>query len=246
MRRKLLVLNIALVAVIAAAAWRFRVQWQEGHAREQRILQSMPAPAPGPPPSSAQAPPALAAASYSEIAQQMLFAQDRNPNVVLEVAAPKPLPPLPIAHGVVNFGDGPMVILSEKEGGPHRSFSPGDKVGEFMLVAVNTEEVELEFDGQRLKKKLSELRGASAVHPPEPPAAQSVRTEAPPATEQVVIPTKPVPPAGPTGPGRELPGSSNRACQPGDTSPHGTVMNGMRKFLKKTPFGDLCRWEPLQ
>jgi len=246
MRRKLLALNLALTAVIAVAAWRFRGQWQESRAREQRVLQSKPAPPPIPAPVSAQPPQAVTAGSYSEVAQQMLFAQDRNPDVVVDVAPPKPLPPLPVAHGVVNFGDGPMVILSEKEGAPHHSFSPGEKVGEFLLVAVNTEEVELEFEGQRVKKKLSELRGAATAPPPEPSGAPAVRTEATVEPVQTVIPTKPVEPVGPMGPGREHPGSNTRACQPGDTSPNGTVMNGMRKFLKKTPFGELCRWEPLQ
>jgi len=246
MKRKLLVLNLALIGLITAAGWRLRDQWRQGNAREQHVAGLRQALAAVPAPAAAQPPRTVTAASYSEIAQQMLFAQDRNPNVVVDATPPKPLPPLPVAHGLVNFGDGPMVILSEKEGAPHRGFSPGEKVGEFLLVSLNGEEIELEFEGQRVKKKFSELRSTGAA-PAEPPvAAVAARPEPVAEPAQTVIAAKPVPAVGPMGPGREHPGSNTRACQPGDTSPNGTVMNGMRKFLKKTPFGELCRWEPLE
>jgi hypothetical protein len=39
-------------------------------------------------------------------------------------------------------------------------------------------------------------------------------------------------------------GNSTRACVPGDTTPPGTVQDGLRKVVSKTPFGESCRWEP--
>ena len=57
----------------------------------------------------------------------MLFTRDRNPNVVIEVAPPKPMPPLPSAFGFMNFG-GPSVILTEKPGGPQRAYRPGEQI----------------------------------------------------------------------------------------------------------------------
>jgi hypothetical protein len=34
-----------------------------------------------------------------------------------------------------------------------------------------------------------------------------------------------------------------KACQPGDSSPAGTVADGMRKVIMPTPFGSKCYWE---
>jgi hypothetical protein len=33
-----------------------------------------------------------------------------------------------------------------------------------------------------------------------------------------------------------------KACQPGDTSPAGTVVDGYKKIVEQTPFGPACRW----
>ena len=246
MRRKLLVLNLALVALAAAAGWRLREQWREGRSREQQVLR-MKIPTPPAPAVSLERPPRqVTAGTYGDVAQQMLFAPDRNPNVIVEVAPPKPLPPLPVAHGVMNFGDGPVVILSEKPGGPHRGYSAGERVGGFKLLAVSAEEIVLEFDGQPLRKKLSDLKAAAEAPAPAaaaaPTAAALTSTAVGAAPAQSVLQT-PSPNA--SGPGRVIHGQV-RACQGGETSPAGTILNGMRKTIKKTPFGEICRWEPLQ
>ena len=47
------------------------------------------------------------------------------------------------------------------------------------------------------------------------------------------------------GPGIEL-GQGSRACVPGDTTPPGTVKDGFRKVVNKTPFGNSCRWEAVK
>jgi hypothetical protein len=46
----------------------------------------------------------------------------------------------------------------------------------------------------------------------------------------------------PAAPGGEL-SAGIKACQPGDTSPAGTVADGMRKVIKPSPFGSRCFWE---
>jgi type II secretory pathway component PulC len=178
----------------------------------------------------------------------MLFSQDRNPNVVVDVAPPKPLPPLPVAHGMVNFGGGPMVILSERPGAPHRTYSAGEKIGEFTLVAINNDGVVLEFDGREIKKSLQELRGSAEGQPPvqaeqAPPPQQAVTT-----VETVVQPpaqTTVETPSVQSGPGVVISGQV-RACLPNDPSPPGTVIDGLRKLVNQTPFGKVCRWEPVE
>ncbi len=44
-------------------------------------------------------------------------------------------------------------------------------------------------------------------------------------------------------PGRDI-GAGKKACQKGDTSPAGTVRDGMKKVIVHLPIGQNCRWEP--
>ena len=48
-----------------------------------------------------------------------------------------------------------------------------------------------------------------------------------------------------TGPGIET-GGGHRTCAPDEKSPDGTVDRGFRKVIAKTPFGESCRWEPVE
>ncbi len=198
---------------------------------EKRI---QPAPPPRMPAPAAIEP--VKAAGYNDIAQKMLFSKDRNPVVVVEPPpAPKvvPMPALPLFHGVVNLGDGPMAIMSVGPKGPHRDYQPGDKVGEFTLVAVNNEELVLEWQGQTITKKVDEIldRGTTAAPAPGPVAAAAA----------AAAPPRPVAPAT-AEPGGDLT-RGVRACQPGDSSPAGTVADGMVKVIRSTPFGAKCFWE---
>jgi hypothetical protein len=52
-------------------------------------------------------------------------------------------------------------------------------------------------------------------------------------------------PPPPPGPG-ELTHFGIRLCNPGDTSPEGSVVDGFRKVSSPTPFGSSCLWEPVQ
>ncbi len=239
MKRKLLLVNFVLLALTVATAVHLRQQWLEDQAREQAVLQQRIKPVPPPPLIPLPAPAPVKPANYIDVAQKMLFSRDRNPTVIVEAPPPpkpKPAPPLPVFHGLLNLGDGPTAILSEKAGGQHRDFRPGDKVGEYKLVAVNNEEVVLEWDGKTITKKVSELFEKTEAPPPaySGPAA---------ATAAAQPPQRPVAPA-PATPGIELGGRGIKACQPGDSSPAGTVAEGMRKVVKATPFGNSCFWEP--
>jgi len=236
MKRKLLLANLALLALAVAGVVHLRHEWTAARAREQAVLEKRIQPTPPPRLVTPAATEGVRAAGYSDIAQKMLFSKDRNPVVVIE-PPPKPkvvpMPALPLFHGVVNLGDGPMAIMSLGPKGPHRDYQPGDEVGEFRLVAVNNEELVLEWQGQTITKKVDEIlyRGA-----PAPPMGGPVAAAA-----TAAAPPKPVTPA-PAEPGVDLSGGM-RACQPGDSSPAGTVADGMRKVIKPTPFGAKCYWE---
>ena len=241
MKRKLLIANLVLLGLGAALSFHLRQEWLEARAREKTVLKQRIKPVPPPPISPLARPEPVKAATYADIAQKTLFSKDRNPNVVVEVPAPpppKPMPPLPLFHGLLNLGDGATAILSEKPGAQHRDFRPGEQVGEFTLVAINTEEIVLEWEGKTITKKVDDLIDHA---PPPPPPAQAAQS----AAAKPTVAAAPPPPAQ-AAPGADLGGRGISACQKGDSSPAGTTANGMRKVIKSNPFGSSCFWEPIK
>jgi len=235
-KRKLFIANLALLGLSVAIGVHIRREWLAAHDSEQAVLQRRIKPVPPPPLAPPPASKPVNAAGYIDIAEKDLFSKDRNPTVVVEapVVKPKPMPALPLFHGLVDFGDGPMAIMSEGPKGPHRDYQPGDTVGAFKLVAVDAEQIVLDWDGQTITRRVDEMLDRSVA--PAAPAAPLVAEKAP-------SPVQTLPPA-PAKPGGDL-GRGAKACQPGDTSPDGTVADGMRKVIKPTPFGSRCYWEPL-
>jgi hypothetical protein len=241
LRRRLWLIDLTLLALVALAGSLLNGKWQDNQRREQALLRKM-APAPLPvdlPPLPSVSP--ASAANYLELAQQLVFSRDRNPNVILDPPAPppppKPMPSLPVAYGVLDLGSGPTVILSERAGGESKGYRVGEKIGEFKLVSLTNRDLVLEWEGKQVKRTIEELLDRSG------------RTEEPPPPQQ----TAAAPGSGlgvanlgaKAGPGVEL-GPSSRACVPNDTTPAGTVQDGYRKVVTATPFGQSCRWEAVQ
>lgn len=248
MKRKLWLLNFVLIAAVSAGLWRLRQEARELKAREQATL-TKKAPAAAPPPAPAAAPPpAVAASSYLDIAQKMLWARERNSQVIVDPPKPpeppKPLPPLPSVHGVMNLGDGPIAMMSDQPGSRHRAIHPGEMIGKFKLVSIDGEGMVLAFEDRTVKKTLQELidRGEPAPASGGGPVQQSGAPASTGTTTSVAA--VPVTPAKPE-PGGKLTDTLS-ACQAGDNSPPGTVANGMRKIVNQTPFGPACRWESVR
>jgi hypothetical protein len=173
----------------------------------------------------------------------MLFSRDRNPNVILDPPPPPPpppqMPPLPVSYGMVDIGAGPTAILAEKAGAPHHGYKPGDTIGAFKIVAMNHKEILFDWDGQPVMKTFEELAAAKSTIPAEAhPDNAAAATPAPAAPKTTAIGAK-------QGPGADL-GNQTRACVANDPTPAGTVENGMRKVVTKSPFGEVCRWEPVK
>jgi hypothetical protein len=236
LKRKLLLLNLALLALSALAALRLRDQRQEAAAREMAVRQQTVKPAPPPPVAPVAPPPKVAPADYIDIAQKMLFAKDRNPVVVLDAPPPPPakkMPELPLFHGVMNLGDGPLALMSAKAGEPQVDVRFGGTVGDFKLVGIEGDDVVLEWEGQTVRKTRRELtKVETAAQAGAPPPRASA---APTATNLTQ----------PLGPGQDL-GGGTRACVAGDANPPGTVVDGLRKTVRNTMFGPDCRWEPVK
>jgi len=240
LKRKLWLLNLGLIALVAAGGWRLRKEAREFHARERAVLETkIPIPPP-PPPLPAAPPPAVTASSYLEIAQKMLWSKDRNSQVIVDPpkppAPPKPLPALPSVHGVMNM-DGPIVLMSERSGARQRGIRPGEKIGEFKLVSVNSKELVLSWEDRTVTKTLEELIDRAGDSAPSTGGVTgSPGVGAAPSVPQVI---------GKPEPGVKLSEGVN-SCQTNDPSPAGTVVNGMRKVVRQTPFGASCFWEAVK
>jgi hypothetical protein len=234
-----------LLGSVALCASILRQRWDEGRLREQRMLQAMLPVAAAPVLSPLQPVTPAMATSYIEVAQKMLFARDRNPNVILDPPPPPPpppvMPPLPVAYGIMNLGAGPTAILAEKAGGKSRVYSAGERIGAFKIVAMNNQEILFDWDGKPVKRRLEELVDRTNRGPIPAPAAENT-----PAPVQAASASKTVS----LGENKAGPGTAmteeTKACVAGDTSAPGTVQDGMRKVVTKTPFGDSCRWEKVK
>jgi hypothetical protein len=242
LKNKLLLLNALLLLAISGGVWSLREAWVAARTREQAVLGRRVAPRPaGNVPADPRIDPVVAT-SYADIAEKMLFAKDRNPTVVVEVKPepPKPMPKLPALYGVMNLLDGTTAIMSEKGDMKHVGVRPGDKIGEFTLVAVNRDEITLVWEGKEVTRKIDDMidragpvQAASIGTIPRP---RPVNGPVAPQSQEPQKRAEPVP-------GVEV-AKGIRACQQGDSSPAGTVADGYKKLVTPTPFGDSCRWVP--
>ena len=236
MSRRRWLLNLALVAACAYCGKELIQRWQAAEERRRAILAAPSAPAAWNVEPPAETPP-LRAASYFEVAEKMLFSRDRNPAVVIDVVAERPMPPLPLAYGVMDLGEGPVALLAMK-GEAQRGYRLGEVIGEFKLVAASPAGLTFEWEGRRVSRRLEELRpdvkeiDASTAGAPPPRAA------APTAPSTTSISTTE---AGPKF-GADL-SADSKYCAPDDDSPEGTVVEGFRKVLRRTPFSTTCTWE---
>ena len=234
MRRKLLLLDVALVAAAVFAGVRVRGQLQDSRRHEQAILtRRVAAPAPPPLPALPAVPPVLPV-DYADIAQKMLLDKSRNSTVVVETVPPPPpvpVPPLPFYHGQMRLpGEGTIVILSVASGAEHQAVHIGDAIGPFKLVEATSHELAFEWQGKTIRKNLDDLldHGAAAASAP----AANVRPAAA---------AQPSAPKTQQGPGQDLT-PEIKACVANDSYEDGAEVDGYRKSVVRSPFGTECKW----
>lgn len=235
-------LDLGLVAVLTLLGFQFHRERVQEEAREQALLhtgmKSKPAGALAPLPKVD----AVTATSYADIAAKNLFSKDRNPNVILDPVIPppeKPVPPFPVARGVMLWGGvPPTVVLADKAGGQQRGYHPGEKIGEWTIVSVDNSYVVFEWNGKQFKKRIDELLDHTPVIVAEAPAQAAAGPAAP-------KPVQSLADSATSGPGVDI-GADMKACIAGDTTPAGTIVNGMKKVEGQTPFGSACRWEKVK
>ncbi len=243
MNTKLVWVNLLLIALVAAIAWRVRAEWMTQQAREQgirtaRVVPPTVTPAPIPAPPSP-----VTAGTYSDIASRMLFSKERNPTVIIDMPPPpppKPMPPLPLLHGVLGLPSGMVALMSPDAKSPGKPIKVGEKIGEFELAGLTQDEISLKWEDKTVTRSVSEMIYQGLEKAPATGAPQQLASAAPPPA--ATLP----PPSGSGKPGGDVGGTSDgfKMCTAGDTSPAGTVADGYRKVLTATPFGNSCHWEP--
>ncbi len=239
MNRKLILLNLALLMAAIFVGVRLHDEWVAAKAREARLRLNPVRPAPAPPFQKSPEVPPVMATGYAKIAQDYLLHPERNPNLPLPPPPappppPPPPPPAPFYHGMMNVGGGPQIILSEKANTARKWLSPGEKIGEYIVVSFNSESIELEWNGQRFIKSLAEISG-HGLGGPQPGADSAGQSQAAP---------PPPPPQISMGPG-DQDQFGDRACQNNDSDPYGTHKDGFVKVEITNPLthGKACVWK---
>jgi hypothetical protein len=243
LNRKIVLLNLLLVALVLWLGWTLEGKWKQEEARRLEVLKQVIRSITVPPPPPVPAVQRPVAAEYLDVAQRTLFTKDRNPNVVVEAAPapppPPPVPPLPVYRGQMSIGE-PVVFLAT---GPNdeKGYRKGDTVGKFKLVAFDRDNITLEWDGKDLEHKLTDLAAK------EPQVVQQAPAAAAPAPAQVTS----------LGGGAKNLDTTNdnpalgvdmggpRACVASDHSPAGTILSGYKKVITQGLMGQSCHWEPL-
>jgi len=243
MNRKLIALDLALVALLAWAGYGLRQMWLAAKARERAEFQRKIGPVPVAPLTPLAGAQAVVPAKYKNIADKNLLFKDRNSDVQVDPPPPPPpeppMPALPLFHGQMNIGDGPTAFMSVTATSPYEPIHPGETIGQFKLLSVNEKEIELEWHGKKVKKSVDEMLDNSTAAAPQQQADAGVGrpVNAPPVSDQPKVVE------GPKDEGQHFDNFGTASCQPGDTTPDGAVKNGYRKIHRQTPFGNICMWE---
>lgn len=251
MNRKIAFLNFVLIAGVVYAGLEYRKHALAARRQQNAVIQRGLPPAPVLSAPAVPSPQPLEAQSYLDVASRMLFSKDRNPNVVIEQAPEKPVPPFPVANGVMDLGFGPTVFMSEKSGAPQKGYRVGDKIGAFKLASVSGRDLVFEWEGKQFKKSVDDLKEKEKGPDPSAAAAsspaQSGTTPQQLSNRHEITPPEKLAelqkPDASGQPGIDI-GGSERACAPNDTAPAGAVVGGFRKVVTPTPFGQTCRWVP--
>ncbi|HNY41493.1 MAG TPA: hypothetical protein PKJ41_13925 [Bryobacteraceae bacterium] len=245
MTRRLIAFNLLLAVLIFAAGWRLRTTWLEREGASARFF-TQPVQPMAPPVVLIPDPPAkLNAMSYLEVAQQLMFSRDRNPTVIVEVVAPKPMPALPLYYGLINLGDGPKVVLAAARDQGQRSYQVGQQVGDFKLIAIEPAGLVFDWEGKRVAASYAEIRDTKPASQPQTGGAARTGSAAAAQTQKPAAAATSIGSSAVAGPGADT-GSDVRPCVAGDTSPAGTVTGGFKKVLANSPFGKSCYWEKVR
>jgi hypothetical protein len=242
MNRKLIALNVVLALTAIYAGVLFHGRWEAAKARQKALRTAKTRPATVDPMAPLPKEPPVLATGYAAVADKNLFHPSRDSRIPVELPPPPPPPPpmpaLPKYHGTMNIGDGPMALLTMNANTPANAIKPGDMIGPFKLVEVNTVDITFEWNGQVVRRTLDDLTDRAIQSAPAAASSDGRSVSSVPQAVAAAVVKAPL------GPG-EVTSQGFRLCQPNDSMAIGTVQNGFRKVEYGTPFGPACRWDPV-
>lgn len=244
MRRSIVILNLVLLVAGGLVVYRLRAEWKNHRSRVGWVYQGRVVEAAE---NFAAGQPGPAVANWGDIVARNVFHPDRTS--VVATAAGGPPPPEPILFGTMNLGSGPVALMSEGQGRGFRQVRIGEVIGGYKLIAVEGQQVSLEWAGGRIKLDAAESSsrarsqaGPTASLAAPPPARPGAGGGA------VVL-------ASPSSAGfsslferfPELRGfTSKDQIADLEREPPGTIRNGKRKVVQPWPFGLKIWWEDVK
>lgn len=256
MKRKLTLLNLALLVLLLAGGFEFNRRIEESRSRYEILQRSgdakeVPAfPAP-------EASERVRQADFLPVVDRFLFYPDRSATVEVEAPVEKVVarPALPLLSGVMDLGEGPIALMADSSRGFPRPVAVGEKVGEYTFLGFAGDKLKLEWQGEQIEVSQESLAGpeAGGQQSDSRPAkaatkarrsAASRRQTSRSASETKTAQTqaddrKTV--GGRYNIGTEIRPGVFRA-DPRDSSPAGTEYEGYRKVVNPTPFGNQSWW----
>jgi hypothetical protein len=243
MKRKLTLLNLALLALLAAGGLEFNRRVEQANARYE-ILRRFDEPKQAPAFPSPEVRVRVRQADFLPIVDRMLFYEDRN--AIVEVEAPEEKtvvrPDLPVLSGVMNLGEGPIVLMADTP----KDYPRPVAVGEKLKLAWQGEQFEVSQDSlagelaSNTSGGAARSGGASGGGSAARRAAASRRRENRAETKSQPAETR-----------KEIGGRYNIGTEirpgvfradPRDKAPAGTEFEGYRKVVNPTPFGNQSWW----
>ena len=242
MKKRLLLLNFVLLGALVLLLAQLRQKYLQAKQRETAMLSlSVPAARVAGVPALTKGGP-VDATAYQDTIAKNLFSKDRNPAPIPDPPAPPPPPPVqpafPVVRGVMLWsGAPPTAVMSLKGSQEQHGYHPGDTIGDWKLLSVDNKYLTLEWKGQQFIKRIDELVDRTPIVMAEAPPPQAAPAAAAPPAKNLS--------ESKNGQGADM-GADIRGCVADDKSPPGTVADGRKKIVNATPFGTVCRWEPVK
>ncbi len=249
MSRKLLLINVVLLGLLILGVAEL-VRQARGAQQRYALLDLIP-PEEAPAYPAPASPPRVRQRDYMPVVDRLLFSQDRNPVVEVEVPPVEieQRPALPLLVGLMDLGDGPIAMMAASANGTPRPVAAGEKVGDFTFVAAQGETLTLEWNGQQFEATEAELNGADGADPNPRPRVQTRAPARRPAARSSTrlggdrsksVSTKYY--IGPPLSGQ----SGRRSADPTDGVADGIESDGYTRRVRQTPFGAQHWWEKKQ
>ena len=241
MKRKLVLLNIALLATAGLLAWSLLGQWRQFEAEHGL---DRPDPGSGSPSAASEGPPPPTfASSFAAIVDHHLFNLDRSNDLPEELSdqPQEELHPAPVLMGMMGLGGEEVALMvpggSGSSGGLYRRLKVGEALDGYTLVRIETDRVVMKIGDREVgvgmdRRSRKPRRTARTAAP---------ATSSAPSTTGVG--------AGSSSGNRRRSSSSRRSGRSARqratdlmNTPVGTVREGKRLIEQQTPFGPVRVW----